>query len=133
MNGHYKGAATGEAFRKSGKTDIRIESQNRAAFIAECKVWRGPSELSKAIDQLLSYLTWRDCKSSIIVFNKHNKKFSEIIEKTPDIIESHPRLKKYIKTLNGGEWHYEFMSKDDDSRLIQIRFYVFDLYHSKNA
>ena len=133
LNGHYKGAATGEAFRKSGKTDIRIESQNRAAFIAECKVWRGPSELSKAIDQLLSYLTWRDCKSSIIVFNKHNKKFSEIIEKTPDIIESHPRLKKYIKTLNGGEWHYEFMSKDDDSRLIQIRFYVFDLYHSKNA
>lgn len=33
LNGHYKGGATGETFRKSGKTDIRIENENRAAFI----------------------------------------------------------------------------------------------------
>jgi len=133
LNGHYKGAATGEAFRKLGKTDIKIESDNRAAFIAECKVWRGASELTKAVDQLLGYLTWRDCKASIIVFNKHNKKFSELLGKTPDILKSHPRFKKHVKDLNAGEWHFEFMSTDDDSRLIQLRVYVFDIFHNSNA
>lgn len=133
LNGHYKGAASGEAFRKLGKTDIKIESNNRAAFIAECKVWRGSSELSKAIDQLLGYLTWRDCKASIIIFNKHNKKFTELLEKTPRIFKSHPRFKKHVKDVNEGEWHFEFMSRDDDSRLIQLRVYVFDIYHDSNT
>ncbi len=133
LNGHYKGAATGEAFRKLGKTDIKIESDNRAAFIAECKVWRGGAELSKAIDQLLGYLTWRDCKASVIIFNKHNKKFNELLEKTPDILRAHPRFKKHVKDVGEGEWHFEFMSKDDDSRIIQIRVYVFDIYYDKNS
>jgi hypothetical protein len=59
LNGHYKGNATGETFRGMGKTDIRIEFENRAAFIAECKIWRGPAELVDALDQILGYLTWR--------------------------------------------------------------------------
>ena len=32
----YQGSAAGEAFRHSGKTDMRIEDKNKAAFIAEC-------------------------------------------------------------------------------------------------
>ena len=55
LNSYYKGGASGETFRKSGKTDIRLEMENRAAFIAECKVWRGPKELLSALDQLLGY------------------------------------------------------------------------------
>ena len=31
LNGHYEGGATAETFRRSGKTDIRIEDQERAA------------------------------------------------------------------------------------------------------
>jgi len=41
LNGHYEGVATGETFRMSGKTDIRIEDNSRAAFITECKIWEG--------------------------------------------------------------------------------------------
>ena len=41
LNGHYEGGATGETFRRKGKTDIRIEDTDRAAFVAECKVWKG--------------------------------------------------------------------------------------------
>src|SRR5262249_40612303 len=50
LNGHYEGGATGETFRKSGKTDIRIEDDNRAAFIAECKIWRGSKDIPGAAD-----------------------------------------------------------------------------------
>lgn len=129
LNGHYKGAATGETFRKSGKTDIRIESESRAAFVAECKVWSGQSDLIKAVDQLLGYLTWRDCKSAIVIFNKNNKKFSELIDKIPEALESHPNCRQTKGQVLDGEWHYVFQSINDESRLVQIRAVVFDVYH----
>ncbi len=37
LNGHYQGQAKGEAFRQTGKTDIQIEQENRAAFIANAR------------------------------------------------------------------------------------------------
>lgn len=128
LNGHYKGSATGETFRKKGKTDIRIEDENRAAFVAECKIWKGAKSISDAIDQLLGYLTWRDCKSSIIIFNKHNAKFSEILNKIPDVFASHSRFKKNLGKQIDGEWRYSFMSEEDDSRLIEIQVFIFNIF-----
>jgi hypothetical protein len=77
LNGHLEGAATGETFNAEGKTDILIRVEDRNIFIAECKIWRGPKYLTEAIDQLLSYLTWRDTKTAIIVFNR-NKGLSAV-------------------------------------------------------
>ena len=54
LNGHLEGGATGETFRKRGKTDIRIEEDNRAAFVAECKVWSGAEGLNNALVYALS-------------------------------------------------------------------------------
>ena len=56
LNGYFEGDAIGEAFRGSGKTDICIEQDNRAAFVGECKLWTGPAGLIAALDQLLGYL-----------------------------------------------------------------------------
>lgn len=68
LNATYKGNATGETFRRKGKTDICIEMENRAAFVAECKIWKGAKALTNAVRQLNGYLTWRDCKTALIVF-----------------------------------------------------------------
>lgn len=129
LNGHYHGNASGETFRNAGKTDIKIESKNRAAFVAECKVWRGQKELSSAVDQLLSYLTWRDCKASIIIFNKNNVNFSEILAKIPDTLNDHSRLKKFVRKVEDGEWEYVFMSENDDARLVFIRVFAFNIFY----
>ena len=77
LNGHFKGDAAGEVFRGSGKTDILIEQDNRAAFVGECKLWAGSASLTGALEQLLGYLTWRDSKASLIIFNSKNKSFSK--------------------------------------------------------
>ena len=79
LNTHYDNT-TGETFRKIGKTDILIEFENKAAFIGECKIWYGKKQLSETIQQILNYSTWRDVKSSVIIFNKKNKVFNKIIE-----------------------------------------------------
>jgi hypothetical protein len=52
LNGQFEGAATAETFNGSGKTDILIRVDGKNVFIAECKFWKGPDSLHKAIDQL---------------------------------------------------------------------------------
>jgi hypothetical protein len=128
LNGHYQGGATGETFRRSGKTDIRIEDQDRAAFVAECKLWRGQKELLAAIDQLLGYLTWRDCKAAILIFNKHNAKFTELIEKIPESLKNHPNFKRDLYQQGDGEWRFIFTSQEDELRQVIVNVFVFNIY-----
>ncbi len=134
LNGHYKGGATGETFRKSGKTDIRIENENRAAFVAECKIWKGPSELSEAIDQLLGYLTWRDCKTAIIIFNKEVAGFTKIQQRIPIVFNEHSNYERTIDSKQPGEWSYLCHSKEDPERKVLIHVFMFNLYvrHNKH-
>ena len=70
LNGHYEGQATGETFNYEGKTDILIRVDGRNIFIAECKFWTGPKGLTKALDQLLGYTSWRDTKAALLIFNR---------------------------------------------------------------
>lgn len=128
LNGHYQGSATGETFRLSGKTDIRIEDNNRAAFVAECKVWRGAKKLAVAIDQLLSYLTWRDCKAAIVIFNKNNAKFTEILSKIPEILRSRPKFKKDLGQKTEGEWRCVMTSLEDELRQVIVNVFAFNIY-----
>lgn len=62
------GSVTGETFNKTGKTDIQLRHDSSVVFIAECKFWTGEKGFLRTIDQLLNYLTWRDTKTSVIMF-----------------------------------------------------------------
>jgi hypothetical protein len=128
LNGHYQGDAAGEAFRRSGKTDIRIEVENRAAFVAECKVWRGAKELSEAVDQLLSYLTWRDCKAALVIFNKDVAGFTSIQAKVPEVLAAHPNHLRRAECREGGEWRFVFRAAEDPDRQVAVHVFVFNLY-----
>lgn len=131
LNGRFQGKATGETFRKEGKTDIRIEYENRAAFVAECKIWHGDKKVLETVDQLLGYLTWRDEKTCIIIFNKEVAGFSSIQQKVPSIFESHPNYIRCTDSGKTGEWRYVFKSKDDADRQITVHVFLFNLYVSK--
>jgi hypothetical protein len=127
LNGHYQGDATGEAFRRSGKTDIRIESENRAAFVAECKVWRGPKELLGAVDQLFGYLTWRDCKAALVIFNKDATSFSALQAKLPEELKKHSGFLSDARAFDVGEWRFRFRASDDPNRIVAVHVFLFNL------
>ena len=134
LNSHYKGGATGETFRKSGKTDIGIEDSNRAAFVAECKVWAGRSVFRSTIDQLLGYLTWRDCKAAVLIFNKHNRGFSEIRSKISRELPRHGLFKREIENKEGhGEWRSVFRSSEDELREVTIHVFAGNLFVGTSA
>ncbi len=128
LNGHYRGDATGEAFRRTGKTDIRIESDDRAAFIAECKIWRGPKELLGAVDQLLGYLTWRDCKTALILFNKDVASFSALQAKLPAELKAHAGFVADLPCAEAGEWRVRIRASDDADRIITVHVFFFNLF-----
>ncbi len=127
LNGHFEGDAAGERFRRKGKTDICIEYENRAAFVAECKLWRGPNAFSEAIDQLLGYLTWRDTKTALIVWNKAVKDFTKLRESIPQHIGEHGRLVKTLDAGQPGEWRGAFRAGGDDGREIVVHMFLVDL------
>jgi hypothetical protein len=127
LNGHYEGDATGETFRRKGKTDICIEVQDRAAFVGECKLWRGKKELQGACDQLLSYLTWRDCKAALIIFNRHVKEFSEVMKRLSEAITEHLLFVRELPRGRPGEWRYILRSREDPNRLIILHVFAFNL------
>ena len=128
LNGHYKGNATGETFRRKGKADIYIEFEDRTAFIAECKVWHGEKELTNAIDQLFDYLTWRDCRVAIVVFNKHNSHHTDLLDKVPRAIAAHSACQEDLAEQDPGEWRYVFTYPGDPARRLHIHAMLFDLH-----
>ena len=126
LNGTYLGAATGETFRKKGKTDIRIEANNRAAFIGECKIWNGKKSIETSLNQLDSYLTWRDCKTALIYFVR-KKNFFPIINSIYDTLNEIENIKS-IKELDKNEYECDYYSKSNEGQLISIRVMLFNLY-----
>lgn len=128
LNAVYEGEAKGETFNKSGKTDILIAEEDRYAFIAECKIWHGQKNFAEAIDQLLSYLTWRDCKTALIIFNKNIKNFSQILDSVEATVESHPHYINKVSRKDANEWLFKMRAKDDESRIVQMSVMFFNLY-----
>lgn len=126
LNGHYQGAATGETFNASGKTDILIRERHRNVFIAECKFWRGSKGFHDAIDQLLGYLTWRDCKCALLIFNR-NRDSTSVSQKMHEAIESRAEHKKTVSRNTNGEARYVFEKTGERNREIQVTTLLFDV------
>lgn len=132
LNGHFQGDAMGEVFRGKGKTDICIEQDDRAAFVAECKLWKGPSNLTAAIDQLMGYLTWRDSKAALILFNVRNKDFTKLLESIPETLRVHQLVLRDLPCTEAGEWRFQTRSAEDASRRVTMQVFIFNLYqHSQ--
>lgn len=117
LNGYWQGAAGGELFNGAGKTDILIRENGRNVFIAECKVWGGAARATDALDQLLSYLVWRDSKAALIVFIK-NVKSTDIITRLHEAVRAHPwHLLTVGSTEAERRGDYVFSAADDERRI----------------
>lgn len=122
LNSYYP-SATGETFRKNGKTDIHIPF-NESVFIAECKIWHGLKAFISAIEQLLSYTTWRDKKISMIIFNKNNMNFGEILKNIDDFCA---KKTKILEKTKSNYWKCEYFCKKRNIAFC-LSILVFDLY-----
>ena len=83
-------------------------------------------EFQKAIDQLLSYLSWRDTKTALIVFNR-NANFSEVLRTIQETVPTHPRFKLVSSPHNETSFRYVFGQPNDPNREMIITVMAFDV------
>lgn len=126
LNCWFEGQATGETFNGDGKTDILIRANDRNVFIAECKIWSGPAKFGEAIDQLLRYLSWRDCKCALLVFNR-NRDSTGVLYKMHEVMtQRKEHQKKSSSTLDEGG-RYVLVKESEPGREIIVSTLLFDV------
>jgi hypothetical protein len=69
-----------------------IRKDGKNVFIAECKFWKGEKAFGETLDQLLSYLSWRDTKTAVVLFNR-NADFSAVLAKIAEIAPRHAHFR----------------------------------------
>jgi hypothetical protein len=126
LNGAFKGQATGETFNFQGKTDILIRVGDRNVFIAECKFWKGEKSFLETIDQLLSYLSWRDTKTAVLVFNR-NASFGAVLAKIAEATPKHSNFKRDLGKSDESSFRYIFAQPNDPNREITLTVLAFDI------
>ena len=126
LNAQYEGQATGETFNFQGKTDILLKADGKNVFIAECKFWKGEKSFAETIDQLLSYLSWRDTKTAVLVFNR-NANFTGVLETIAAATPKHPSFKRDLGKADETSFRYIFGQPNDANREVQLTVLAFDV------
>jgi hypothetical protein len=127
LNAVFEGQAGGEVFNHKGKTDILIRVEDDNVFVGECKIWEGESKFTEAIDQLLSYLTWRDTKGTLLLFIRRLN-VTAVIGKAVAAIEQHPN---HVKTLPvsdpAGRYDFVMHAEGDPQKTLRMALLPFAL------
>jgi hypothetical protein len=127
LNASFEGRAGAEMFNGAGKTDILVRDGDRNVFIGECKIWRGPAVTTAAIDQLLSYLVWRDSKAALLIFIRSGNP-TAIATKAVEAVKDHPAHKRTIHEGEAGDRSdFILASLTDRARDIQLALLPFVL------
>lgn len=117
-------SVSGETFNKAGKTDILIRHDKSNVFVAECLIWRGQAQFLEKIDQLLSYLTWRDSKTALVCFVP-NQEFQAVVDTAVQTIKTHPSFVRHIAKHGDGWEQYEFTLPNDSTRTVKVALMTF--------
>lgn len=127
LNAVFEGQAGGEVFNHKGKTDILIRVEDNNVFVGECKIWYGETKFQEAVDQLLSYLTWRDTKGTLLLFIRRQD-VTAVIRKAVAVLERHPN---YVKSLPvdepGDRYDYVMHADGDPEKRVHLAFLPFAL------
>lgn len=127
LNAQYEGQATGETFNYQGKTDILISYEGKNVFVAECKFWKGEQQFLETIDQLIErYLSWRDTKTAILVFNR-NQNFTDVLSTIEGATPKHKCFKRFLGKSNETNFRYVFHQPEDNNREIQLSVMAFNI------
>jgi hypothetical protein len=86
----------------------------------------GEKQFIETIDQILSYLSWRDTKAAIILFNR-NKGFSQVLAKIKEALAAHPHRKQGPKEESESRFRCVFGNPSDPSREVILTVVAFDV------
>lgn len=131
LNSIYKTLnVTGETFNKNGKTDILFQKSNgEISFIVECKLWKGETQVTEAINQLFErYLSWRIESCALIFFNKNTRNVKNVLKKLNQKIVENKLYHSKITNKSSTILSYNFRHPQDESKIISMDAILFNLF-----
>jgi hypothetical protein len=105
---------------------VKQAGEGNNIFVAECKFWKGAASLAKAADQLLSYTTWRDTKTALILLSR-NAGFTTVLEKAPEVLRGHPAFKRELPPVGETQFRFVLGRPGDPSREVMVALVMFDV------
>jgi len=127
MNANYPGSTTGETFSKLGKTDISLRIDSGHALICECKFWTGAKAYGNSIDQLFSYLTWRQNYCVLINFCKLKDMTIAVSEGGRAVNEHRSFTSGSIHKQSETRFSSRHTHPQDPNKLVEILHFFIDL------
>ena len=102
--------------------------------MCECKFSKGAKSLDEAVDQLMSYLTWRDAKApSGVMFNR-NTQMTTVLSAVEATLPKYPSYRRGL--TRPSETVFECVPtaprKDDNDREVQLLVMVMDVPSPKS-
>jgi hypothetical protein len=88
--------------------------------------WKGEKAFLETIDQLFRYLTWRDTKTSILIFNR-NKDFSAVLSTIKEATLKHKYFKRELDHFDDTTFKFIFHQPDDKNREIYLTVMAFNI------
>lgn len=125
LSGHFQ-SVCGERTNCAGKTDIFIEEHGESVLIAECKVWAGSKGYIGAIDQLLSYLRWRDGRVAVLLF-ANTKEIGPVLEQIESATPSHPAFVRAQGSERPGWYNFELRRNNDSAQGVRLAVLCFHM------
>jgi len=95
----------------------------------ECKFWNGIEKYSSALDQLFSYLTWRNNHAVLITFSR-NKDCSDVLKKAKESTLTHRSIVlNSLKESQLGEFVTLHRNPNASEKTLEVYHLIFDLYY----
>jgi hypothetical protein len=126
LNNQFEGNVGGEVFNGAGKTDILVRVEDRNVFVGECKIWKGPKTVTDALDQLLTYLVWRDTKAALLLFVRSGD-IAAITDKAVAALSAHPSVKRRGPHVDDDRHDFVLGANSDANREIKLALLIFPL------
>lgn len=98
---------------------------DRNIFIG-CKFWGGEKAFLDTITQLLGYLSWRDTKAAVIMFNR-NVDFTGMLKAMETAISKHPNLKRGPTKEGETRFRCVFGNPIDPNREVTVTAMAFNV------
>jgi hypothetical protein len=113
-------------FSVRGKTDVLLTVPRGGVFIAEAKIWAGPSTVQSATDQILGYLTWRDAFGVVLLFSR-NRDFAAVRSATRSAIGSLPSIRGELHEVDEHHWSARQILRDGAEGTAELHYLAYNV------
>ena len=101
-----------------------VSVDDKSMDLSECIF--GKKYFIEGLEQLTSYLTWRDTKMSYIIFSRLQN-ISDTISKAKDNIENHQNFISIVQTISESSIQYKLKQKADTNKKFLLTLHIIDI------